>query len=361
MGFDELLSGKSAHVRKRFAKYRDDWNQDIEKKDSLIKGFVKYERYWDTDVAAGKAPRMIQCRNPKFTARFSSYTTVIEHLLWWFKPWAGLRCFAKGRNTQQRAADIVKHWNHHKNTAALMVDHSKFDSRIGLKHLKMCHRFYNMFFNCSVLRKLCRMQLVNRCITAGGLFYIQEGRRMSGDADTALGNCLVNYTVLQYLLQGTSCTFYLDGDDSVIFGPRDEIALLQERLDSTMLECGMISTHSVAYKLSDVEFCQGKPIRCDDGVTLMRNPAKAVSSLLSQLGVEHKADIRSSIGLGEMHSSSQCPGIYEVARSIWDEYGRAVGISPEYRHRVDFKMSPKKPTTLSRVYGAKAWGPLCVV
>lgn len=362
MGYDELLATKSPHVKKRFERFRDSWNQDIESKDAIVKGFIKYERYWEEDIvgAKQKPPRMIQCRNPKFTARFSSFTTPIEHLLWRIKPWFGLRCFAKGRNTQQRASDIQKHWDHHTNTRALMIDHSKFDSRINKGHLKRCHRFYDRFFNSPLLRKLCKLQLKNICITSGGIFCAQNNRRMSGDADTALGNCLVNYTILEYLIAGTGCTFYLDGDDSIVFGSEAEIEALLTSLEAVMRECGMVSTYSVARRLSDVEFCQGKPIRTDDVPTLMRNPAKAVSSLCSQLNDNHVDTIRSQIGLGEMHSSSRCPIIYEVAKGIWEEFGAAAGLSPEYRHRVDSKMVPRAPTVTSRVYGAKAWGPQCV-
>lgn len=359
--FDALLALKSQHVRKRFERYRATWDREIEPRDALIKSFIKFERYGPS--SEGKPPRLIQYRNPGFTARLSSYYTQIEHALW--KPIRslnrGARLFAKGRNSRQRAQDLAKLADGISNPMYLLLDHSKFDSRVHVDHLQSSHRFYNLFFKDRVLSRLMRMTLRNKCVSRGGLFYTQEGRRMSGDADTALGNCVVNYAVISYILDGIDHKSYIDGDDSVICFSKADLERVQTAFLSRRSDTGMESTLEYVSKLSDVEFCQSKPIRTRFGPALARNPAKAMASMCYTLGPQRDNAYYRTVGYGELHSSSGVPLIYEAAEDLMElNPGRTRVTALDYRHRVDLKSPIRRPDDVGNAYFLKSWAPISV-
>lgn len=360
MNAEELLKTRSAHVRKRWAKVASQAeSQEFRKSEALVKTFIKYEKYGMDHLAINKPPRAIQARGPLYTYRLAQYLVPIEHRMWNWKPKSnfGLRVFAKGRNAQQRANDLAKMelWS---DTVFICVDHSKFDSRVHAKHLKISHGFNSRFFRGSrrsYLKRLMRCQLANKCITSNGIFYSVEGRRMSGDIDTAKGNCEINYTVLRYILRNIPSAIYLDGDDSVIAVPAAFADEVVRRVQTTK-DTGMQSTVEVVKDLHHVEFCQSKPIRSNGKLMMMRNPIKAVSNMcfLMDEPPEGIATRLASVGTGEMHSSTGCPVIYPFAKAL-----SALGtVNPEYyeyRHKLNLSLPPKEPDDQARADAWFAW------
>lgn len=344
--FDELYSKKSTHVKKRFRTHRVKIEEhDVRKSDAFVRAFVKFERYDATDEL--KPPRMIQFRPPHFTARLSKFYTPIEDAMWAFKPKSnfGLRPFAKSRSMKQRAKDLfkMKLWP---KTSFLLLDHSKYDSRITAMHLKLNHRFSQLFYvgeDRNLLAKLQAMTVNNRGRTMSGIEYFCKGRRMSGDADTGKGNSEINYTIIQFCLRDIPHAVYIDGDDSVISFPTEYCEHLKKVLDSRLAQTGMVSTYSIVHKFSDVEFCQSKPIFTNGSWMLARNPIRAISNLCYTLKPVATKNYITTIGVGEMHACSGVPLLYDVAKQMSEVGGQFDYNYLEYRHRVDWSVQPKPP------------------
>jgi len=357
---EALIATRSTHVQKRWRRIAADASNTLFRKgEALVKTFLKYEKYGADVLQSGKPPRAIQARGPLFTFRLAQYLVPIEHLMWKLKPSTnfGLRVFAKGRNAVQRATDLSKMqlWP---DTRFVLIDHSKFDSRIHREHLKVSHEFNERFYHGgdrSKLRLLGKCQLKNKCITEKGLFYEVDGRRMSGDIDTAKGNCEINYTVLRYLLQGVPSCIYLDGDDSVVSVPAKWVDLVVERVRNNV-GTGMQSTVEVANHFHEVEFCQSRPIYTNGRWMLMRNPIKAISNmcLLMEEPVEGLKTRLATLGVGDMHASSGCPAIYPLAKQL-ATIGEIDTDKFEYRHKLNKRLKPMEPDDEARAQAWLAW------
>lgn len=357
---EELIATRPSNVRRRWQRVADQADtQDFSKKEALVKTFIKYEKYGLDVLSAGKPPRAIQARGPLFTLRLAKYLVPIEHRMWTWKPsWNhGLRVFAKGRNAAQRAEDLKKMelWE---NTKWVLVDHSKFDSRVHVEHLKLSHFSNKLYYSGQdrrFLKQLGRCQLKNRCITQGGIFYTCEGRRMSGDIDTAKGNSEINMCVLRWVTRGLRVAIYLDGDDSVVSCHADDVPMLVERLNTA--QTGMKSTVEVVNHFHEVDFCQGKPIFTNGRWMLMRNPVKAISNMCVMMAepLEGRRTRMASIGVGEMHASTGCPVVYpfaEMFASLGD-YSRGF---LEYRHKLNLGLKCNLPDDDAYATCAAAWG-----
>lgn len=357
---EALIATRSSHVQKRWRRIAEQAMGTLFRRgEALVKTFIKYEKYGVDVLMSGKPPRAIQARGPLFTFRLARYLVPIEHLMWNWRPASNyhLRVFAKGRNARQRAADIrrMELWS---DTKFVLVDHSKFDSRIHTEHLKLSHYFNSLFYrgtDRAELRNLMDCQLKNRCVTERGVFYEVDGRRMSGDIDTAKGNCEINYTVLRYLLRGIPSCIYLDGDDSVIAVPAKYVEQVVSAV-KTCRDTGMESTVEVAQHFHQVEFCQSKPIFTNGAWTLMRNPIKAISNmcLMMRQPIEGVKERLATLGVGEMHASSGCPAIYPMAKKLAG-LGKVNAAHFEYRHKLNKAIRPMEPDDDARATAWMAW------
>ncbi|QKF95567.1 hypothetical protein 2 [Hydrocotyle vulgaris tombusvirus] len=359
---ESLLSTRSRHVQRRWKRIAEEAaTRPFSPKEALVKAFIKYEKYGLEHLDINKPPRAIQARGPLFTFRLAKYLVPIEHRMWNWKPkWNhGLRVFAKGRNAAERAYDLLKLSQVYGSATAMIgIDHSKFDSRVHVEHLKISHRFNARFYRGQDgrdLSRLMRCQLKNKCVTENGIFYVVEGRRMSGDIDTAKGNCEINLTVLRYILRGLRGAIYLDGDDSVVACHPDDVDEVVRRVKSGA-GTGMQSTVEVFDRFSKVEFCQARPIYTNGKWMMMRNPVKAISNmcLMMKLPEEGVATRLATIGEGELHASSGCPTIYPFAKKL-RRHGNVDEAYFEYRHKLNRDLVPKEPDHEAEASAWDAW------
>lgn len=347
MTLDELYKTRSTHVKRRWRKHLTD-TTPVVRKDAYVKAFVKYEKY----DAPEKVPRLIQGRSTKFTMHLAKYLVPIEHAVYRFRDKcnSGLRCFAKGRNANQRARDILA-LDRFPKSAWLEIDHSRFDSRVSAKHLRLTHLLYNSFIDDGEMKTLLSWQINNVGFSHFGLFYRCVGRRMSGDIDTGLGNSLLNYTILRYVMEGIPANIYLDGDDSVVCFDARYRRQVEQVLVERLEQAGMQSTFKFRSSPYDVEFCQSKIIETLNGPTLGRNPIRAISRMCYSLGQQPEGYF-GSVCYGEIHSSSGVPLIYDFAAA---HVGKPMWERLEYRHKLNLGVKPVAPIDVARVDQIEQW------
>ncbi|APG76139.1 hypothetical protein 3 [Beihai tombus-like virus 12] len=264
----EWISLRCSRVKR---KYRDIWpSARLDR--TPIKMFVKFEKTGAAKIA--KPPRAIQAYTPTYNCLLSDYLLPIEALVMMRHSAVngGLRLFAKGRNAKQRAADILAMavWP---DTVYVEADHSRFDSRISFEHLLVEFGFYLELNGDPEFASLLSRQLAGSGFSAGGLKYYCRGRRKSGVVNTGLGNSVVNYLILSYVLAGVPHRLYIDGDDSVITVPR---GYYEEINFQRFAEAGM-DTEYKPVTLQQLRFCQAAVLHLPDGPCMVREPERALS------------------------------------------------------------------------------------
>lgn len=236
-----------------------------------ISAFVKFERLVDTD----KDPRMIQFRHKSYGLLLATYLKPIEHAIYALKSPSGGRAIAKGLNMNARADEIQRKMALFTRPVVYSIDASRWDAHVQVAHLKLEHLVYNTVWGCPLLASLLRSQLHNKGITSTGLRYVVPGGRMSGDMNTALGNCLLMCIFVFTLLEDISYEIFDDGDDCLVFfDERDEI-IVREKLIGGLTKLGFnIKLENRATSLEQVLFCQARPVWNGERYTMIRDPRK---------------------------------------------------------------------------------------
>lgn len=275
--------------------------------------FVKPDKV-DEDLIDEKAPRAIQYRSAVYNLKLATYLKPLEHNLYNnLLNDNGTPVIAKGKNQKQRAEHILQCFQDKPHI--LMLDHSKFDSTINVEHLKTEHGIYNSVFKSRTLQKLLSWQLNNRGYTRSGIRYKVRGTRMSGDYNTGLGNCIINYIAIRGFLAkfGVKGHIYLDGDDSLVFIDKCDLG----RLDFGYFEkLGFETTHSDTDQLEKAEFCQCNYIHGPN--VLVRKPGRAISNAAISLKNSNHFRIRAGVRLGELSLNHGVP----VLQAWFDSFGQ---------------------------------------
>lgn len=289
----------------------------------VVRMMIKYEKMHKLS----KPPRAIQYRSTQFTLQFAKYILPLERAVYDLNlDRVGLRTFAKGRNNHERAVDLRAIYDDCPGWDIYLADHSHFDASVGVKHLQACHDLYKMVFNNDKwLGQLCRAQLKNRGWTRGGLKYTCVARRMSGDADTALGNSLINYMVLKYMF-GEECVVYCDGDDSVVFAPKGSVP----RLDGS----GFTTVVNRVDGFENIEFCQCYPLLTEKGWIMARRALRAMTRMSVSCGKPMTGSYVKTIGLGETRAQPYVAGVYDLARYMSTFTGKFIESFLEYQTKV---------------------------
>nr|WPR18400.1 MAG: RNA-dependent RNA polymerase [Skomarfal virus 20] len=136
----ELIRSRPQRMRKR---YRRALQLEFKAVHATINDFVKFEKQEEI-----KTPRSIQYRATPYTARLAKYTVPIERAIAssWPEINRGYRFIAKGQNALERGEELFKMYCHFDNPFVYLIDHSKFDSRVNWRLLRMEHRFYLNIF-----------------------------------------------------------------------------------------------------------------------------------------------------------------------------------------------------------------------
>jgi len=259
--------------------------------DSKVKAFIKNERMPEVDPANLKPPRMIQGRSTRFTAMLGKYLKPIEKWFWGNSIQPLRHLFSKDMNALQIGTRMM-HLGDKSNLGDDPIvgdlvyienDFSRFDSTQSVCLLKEEAKIYKMagpgYHKSRTLSLLLKSQLANRCRTRHGIKYSSQGRRMSGDYNTSLGNTVVNYLALESMARMTGIKYdaIINGDDSVICIRLQDLDAYLSFGKEHFRKLGLITKMNTVRDLHEVGFCQGKVVVTSEGARLVRHPARAIS------------------------------------------------------------------------------------
>lgn len=263
----------------------------LRRSDSYVSAFVKAEKIFQL-----KDPRLIQARNARYNYELGCFLKPIEHQLYNLKGTGRLtkhlppgRLIAKGCNMHRRAALIQKKMSRFQHPLVISLDASRFDAHVT-DMLIVEHIIYQRYWKNPLLDKLLAWQVRNRGRTSTGIKYKCVGGRMSGDMNTALGNCLISVLMLATIMRKMHFTpkrwdMLCDGDDVLLFIDRTDRHVLTA-LPDQYLKFGMpIKTENITEEFHAVKFCQTSPVETLNGVTMVANPTRTLSRSL--VGVKH--------------------------------------------------------------------------
>jgi len=315
----------------------------VEKRDAVIKAFVKAE-FINSDDKPDPDPRVISPRDPRYNVEVGKYLRPVEHRIYG----AIARIFGeptvlKGYNAQQIGNIFERKWNSYRSPVAIGLDASRFDQHVSVEALKWEHSVYNGIFHSSELRKLLKWQLHNEVVgycRDGKLKYVTEGCRMSGDMNTALGNCLIMCALVHcYLqtrgIQGSLCN---NGDDCTVIIERSNLAKFQGGLSEWFLEMGFnMKVEEPVYEIEGIEFCQTHPIFTPGGYMMVRNFPKAMSKDCLSLKQLHSPAVCKAwvdaVGQGGLSLTGGIP-VYQEFYSSYIRVAAGVNLGPRRgRHK----------------------------
>jgi hypothetical protein len=275
--FAEMYSGRKRTI---YEKAVDEYyGVGVRREHSISAAFVKCEK-----VPSNKAPRCIQPRKPVYNVGVGIHIKHLEHRLYG----AISRVFrddvvvVKGFNVCQVATIIVDKWQSFSNPVGLGLDATKFDMHVCDGMLQWEHSIYLAIHgNDRTLSKYLGWQRDNKGVghcEDGKLTYSVQGRRFSGDMNTALGNCIIMCALVWTYarLRGVRIKLANNGDDCMVFMERDDLHQFANGLEKWFLGMGFRMTiEKPVFNVNKIEFCQMKPIYTNRGWTMVRNIPKA--------------------------------------------------------------------------------------
>nr|QUS52789.1 hypothetical protein 2 [Mute swan feces associated tombus-like virus 5] len=312
--------------RKYLDAYYDLATRPIRRSDAYVSAFVKAEKIFEL-----KDPRLIQARSARYNCELANYLKPIEHHLYNIKGTGRLRKFlpngrliAKGCNMERRARLIKKKMDKFSRPMVISLDASRFDAHVtGMLHVE--HLIYKRYWRDPKLHRLLDWQVRNRGRTSNGIKYSLHCSRMSGDMNTALGNCLISIIVLANVMRiiglSTDCWDMLcDGDDVLVFIDTANSNIIQQ-LPPLYHEHGFpIKLENITSNYHEVLFCQTHPIQTIMGPKMVAVPTRTLSRSL--VGVKHWSEPKyipkylALIGYCELALNMGVPCLQEFALMV---------------------------------------------
>lgn len=324
---DEFVMLYDGSKRKRYeAAARSLSERQLEERDWKIQLFIKDEVICSWSKV-DPAPRLISPRSPEYCLEVGCFIKPIEHLLYKAvaRVW-GETTIAKGLNFNQRGQLIFDKWHSFTDPVAVGLDASRFDQHVSYEALQWEHSVY---LGCypkyrSKLSKLLAKQLHNygECyVDDTKITYYRRGGRMSGDMNTALGNCLImTGLVWTYAKQlGITVKLINDGDDCVVFMEREDLQLFTSSLKEWFKARGFnMKVEEPAYELEAIEFCQCHPVFNGEQYTMCRNVHKALFTDVVHVGrtVDELKSIRQAI--------SECGSVWSRGLPVFPDFYRSL-------------------------------------
>lgn len=363
----------------------------LTKRDCSVSTFVKCEKI-NFGVKDDPAPRVIQPRHPRFNAAIGRFVKPLEKLI--YKRLNRLYKYpsvAKGFNVYQ-TGDILKcKWDLFKNPCAVSLDASRFDQHVSVEALKWSHKIYAKFCDDPEFTSMLSMMLVNKGTASckdGFVKYVVEGRRMSGDMDTALGNCLLMVAMTYSLCftLGIRHEVLDNGDDIVVIMDSDNEQRFRDAVPGWFADLGFkMKIEPTVHVLEEIEFCQMHPVF--DGVEwrMVRNLVALSKDLVCTTGQMQVESWLRAIGDGGISLTAGLPvyqEFYQWLRKFGHSRSRASKwtlfqssgffrlshlvqrdpkpVTPEARESFEraFHMPFSTQETLERVYSELSTGPL---
>jgi len=343
----------------------------LSKKDAELTTFVKAEKL-DLESKPDPAPRLIQPRSPRYNAWVGRYLKSAEHRIYSAidQIW-GLETVMSGYNATDTARILRKHWDQWGDTVAIGLDASRFDQHVSVQALEWEHSVYNALYRCKSLAEVLTWQVANRGkarTMEGNVTYEVNGRRMSGDMNTSLGNKLLMCAMVwEYCRHaGVKASLANNGDDCVVFMRRRYAAKFVAGLDKWFREMGFtMKVEPTVEVFEQIEFCQQRPVYDGSVWVMTRSPIKGLAKDLMMIGVNPVA-VRQDysgwakgVGVAGLAAYGGMPVVQEVYKWMSSLQGKAreintySGIGAAANGSV---RTYKEPTAECRASYYLAWG-----
>lgn len=248
--------------------------------------FVKAEKINFT-AKPDPAPRVIQPRDPRYNVEVGVYLKVLEHAIYKaIELVFGGPTVMKGYSAEGVARELRAMWDKFRDPVAIGLDASRFDQHVRIEMLRWEHSVYTAAYqgvDRERLSWLLRGQLVNRGVLRaddGSVKYVVHGSRMSGDMNTALGNCLIMCALVYTMLaeRGVEGRLANNGDDCVLVVERTDLDKVVRGLEEWFLEFGFrMKVETPVDVFERIEFCQAHPVWDGNKWVMVRNPHVALS------------------------------------------------------------------------------------
>ncbi len=258
--------------------------REVERKDAHLTTFVKAEKI-NLTSKGDPAPRVIQPRNVRYNVEVGRYLRRFEHYVYrgidtlWGGP-----TVIKGYTVEQIGSIISDHWNRYTNPCAIGFDMKRFDQHVSVEALQWEHQCYlDAFSHDPELERLLQWQLVNKGwarASNGSIKYTVEGCRMSGDMNTAMGNCLLSCAIVWQFAKENNikCSLINNGDDCVVIADASCGELIQSSMEGHWKRYGFqCIVEPTVTEIEHIEFCQMRPVFTKDGYVMIRNPHVSLS------------------------------------------------------------------------------------
>jgi hypothetical protein len=333
---DSVLSRFTGMKLARYSRARDDLaEQEFSARMSHCKGFVKGGEKTCPATKTNPDPRMIQYRDPRYTLVLFSFLKRLEHDIYSFRGGSGYfppgLLIGKCLSAASRGMELRRKWCELRNPVCFILDISRFDLHVDAELLKIEHLVYITAVGDPRLARLLGMQLRNNVKTSAGLIYRVHGRRMSGDGNTAVGNCLLmTIMVLTAVnLLGISpgeIRLLDDGDDACLMMEKDHAARFEEEIGPIFLDFGMkLKVDMTTDEFEKIDWCQTRPInvRGDEWVCI-RNPAKVTTGALTSIKFKEptaRPKLVYTVGLCEAILNKGIPVLQSYAHALMRNAG----------------------------------------
>lgn len=323
-----------------------EWAQHnrVTKKQATCTMFVKREKMnpW---CKRNPDPRAIQFRDARYCVELARYLKPIEHNLYVVRgsPGSGYpqtRMVGKGLNQVERAMLLMEKLRRFRDPRIVSLDASRFDKHVSRELLEIEHSVYLLCNSEPRFAELLHMQLDNLVRSALGLTYKCRGRRMSGDMNTALGNCILMLIMVSAFMTrgGMDYDVFDDGDDCLLIVEEEHLGWVTANCHAEFLEFGMeIKVEGIATRLEEVEWCQSKPLEYAPGKwKFVRDWRKVLSHDLVGSKWLGNAHCRPRL----LHTIGVCELVLNMGVPILQEYSLALIRNARGAKCLSFDRSP---------------------
>lgn len=298
--------------------------------DSFVVGFPKPEKtekgvsdsgYLGPGFTGEDIPpaRIISPRSPRFNIEVGKYIKQIEKPV--YRAIAqvfGDTTVLKGYNALETGEILRRKWNRFRDPVAVGLDASRFDQHVRDFALQWSHSIYEAIYNnpqeLARLLAWCINNLVFIRCPDGTIRYKTRGGRMSGDMDTALGNCLIMCAmVYAYATErGIDLELGNNGDDCTAIMERCDVERFIEGLEEWFLDMGFtMKVEAPVDTFEQIIFCRTQPVWNGTGWCMVRTPSTMDKDLYTILPIDSEKAM-----LNWFHDMGHCGGALNVGIPI---------------------------------------------
>lgn len=282
--YDQFIDCYQGRRKTRYTQAKDDLLRNgAGDPSSDVVAFGKVEKFNYT-LKPQSAMRIISPRSYPYNLEVGAYIKALEHPLYRaVRDIFGETTIFKGLNAEQQGSAIHRKWLKYDKPVAVGIDVERFDQSVSSDALKWEHSIYNGVFCSNTLRRLLTKQLCNRVkISSAEWFitYVVEGSRMSGDMNTALGNCLIMCAIIYAFMEmgGIALSLANNGDDCSIIMDQSSLVEVTDKLPTFFRDFGFkIVMEEPVYEIEGIDFCQTHPVFDGQKYIMVRDPRTAIS------------------------------------------------------------------------------------